>query len=82
MLVQCGECRRHVRDDEESCPFCAVRRRSFGRAAKLGLAVAAGVATMTIGIGCAYGMPEEGPDADVDAGTDAGADSPDDASGQ
>lgn len=81
MLVQCEVCRRHVRDSEETCPFCAARRRALGRAAKLGLAAVAGVAAMTIGIGCAYGMPEEEPsDAAPDA--DAGVDAPDDTSSQ
>lgn len=84
MLVQCSECNRHVRDDEPECPFCS---RSGGgatrrRALKVVLAGAAGVAAMTIGIGCAYGMPPEDP-ADADADADAGAeDAPDDAPGQ
>jgi hypothetical protein len=83
MLVQCESCHRHVRESEEACPFCSARREARRRTAlKLGLAGAAGVAMMTIGIGCAYGMPEEGPDAGDDAGADAGADAPDDASGQ
>jgi hypothetical protein len=82
MLVQCEGCRRHVRDDEAECPFCAVRRgRGRRRALKVALAGAAGVTAMTIGIGCAYGMPEESADAapDADSGLE---DASDDASGQ
>ncbi len=71
MLVPCQGCGRHVRDDEGTCPFCSrARRRIRRRVAKVGLAGAAGIAMMTIGIGCAYGMPEEPPN---DAGPDADA---------
>lgn len=84
MLIQCPECKRHVRDSEPECPFCAQEPPGKGRrrALKVVLAGAAGVTAMTIGIGCAYGMPPEDPDADVDAGADTGVDAPDDASGQ
>ena len=84
MLVQCPDCQRHVRDSETECPFCANPSGGTGRRRPLKVvpAGAAGVAAMTIGIGCAYGMPPEDPaDADVDA--DAGVeDAPDDAPGQ
>ena len=84
MLIQCPECKRHVRDSEPECPFCAQQPAGKGRrrALKVVLAGAAGVTARTIGIGCAYGMPPEDPDADVDAGADTGVDAPDDASGQ
>ena len=72
MLIQCPECKRHVRDSEPECPFCAQQPAGKGRrrALKVVLAGAAGVTAMTIGIGCAYGMPEEPPN---DAGPDADA---------
>ncbi len=71
MLVPCESCGRHVREAEGPCPFCAcTKRRTRRRVVKIGLAGAAGIAMMTIGIGCAYGMPEEPP---TDAGPDADA---------
>lgn len=81
MLVACDGCKRHIRDEETECPFCAAARgRSRRRAVKLALVGAAGLGAMTIGIGCAYGMPDDyGSDADVDAGVD---DAADDTSGQ
>lgn len=62
MLVRCASCGRHVRDVETACPFCS-RPRARGKHL---LAGAAGAAAMTIGLGCAYGMPEPGRDASAD----------------
>ncbi len=80
MLTACPSCKRHFRQSEARCPFCA-RRASHRRHAigKVIVAGAAGLAAMTAGLGCAYGLPEEhdaGPDAGVQ---DAGSDSPVDA---
>ena len=84
MLIQCPECKRHVRDSEPECPFCAQQPAGKARrdGKKVVLAGGVGVGARPIGNSCAYGMPPEDPDADVDAGADTGVDAPDDASGQ
>lgn len=76
MLVVCDGCRRHIRDSEASCPFCAtgaVRRR--GPAASVFHALG-GVVTTVVLAAC-YGPPSDGWDtADTaDTGEDTGQDS-------
>ncbi len=87
-LVRCAFCSRHVRAFSSTCPFCAAPVLSAPRArGKNGIAVAAGVAAMGVGLGCAYGLPPDYYDRDaskpdvsvVDGSKDAPVDSPVDA---
>jgi hypothetical protein len=41
---------------ETACPFCGARTRAPGKSA---LATIAGATAMTVGLGCAYGMPSD-----------------------
>lgn len=79
MLRICSSCGRHIRAAETRCPFCSVRvSKARHVAGKVILAGAAGIAAMTAGLGCAYGLPEEPSDAGPDAGVqDAGPDATD-----
>jgi hypothetical protein len=78
-LEPCPGCQRHVRVDEESCPFCAARlgtslsslpartmpSRRLGRAALFAFGVSAAA---TAAVGCS-----DEPDPDEEEGSDAGA---------
>jgi len=88
-LIECSECRRHLRSDEERCPFCeglvsappppALRRPlvRLGRAALFAFG-----ATLTVGCGSAvpaYGVPpSDGGISSADGGLalDAGGPAP------
>lgn len=59
-LRQCGGCSRHVKPADVTCPFCGVAIASRSRASgKNVVAVAAGIAVMGVGLGCAYGLPPD-----------------------
>ena len=80
-LRQCAACSRHVKAADASGPFCGVALRSRGSAASV-VAVAAGIAAMGVGLGCAYGLPPEAYDRDAatpDVGvSDSAKDAPQD----
>lgn len=87
-MLRCSACSRHVKPSSRACPFCAAPLLSAPRArGKNGFAVAAGVAAMGVGLGCAYGLPPDyyerdasKPDVSVSDGSrDAIGDSPKDA---
>ena len=89
-LRQCGACSRHVKAADASCPFCGGALLSSSRASgKNVVAVAAGIAVMGVGLGCAYGLPPDYYDRDAskpdvgvnDGAKDAPQDSPFDAKG-
>jgi hypothetical protein len=87
-LRQCAACSRHVKTADATCPFCGVALLSRSRASgKNVVAVAAGIAVMGVGLGCAYGLPPDYYDRDAskpdvgvsDGAKDAPQDSPADA---
>lgn len=84
VLGQCAACSRHVKSVDAACPFCgaAVVSRARVRGASA-VAVAAGIAVMGVGLGCAYGLPPDYYDRDAarpDVGVnDAARDAPQDA---
>ena len=89
-LRQCTACSRHVKAADVSCPFCGVALLSRSRASgKSVVAVAAGIAAMGVGLGCAYGLPPDYYDRDAatpdvgvsDSAKDAPQDSAKDAPG-
>jgi hypothetical protein len=55
-LLRCSTCARHVKVTEVSCPFCGARARAPGKGM---IATLAGATAMTVGLGCAYGMPSD-----------------------
>ncbi|MFK7989768.1 MAG: hypothetical protein AB8I08_27365 [Sandaracinaceae bacterium] len=85
-FVRCESCRRHVRIEEPSCPFCDAAPPEEGifapgRTGRLGRAAAFAFSTALAGCVpiAAYGVPpgDSGPSVDAgraeaDAGTDAG----------
>jgi hypothetical protein len=84
-LRQCGACSRHVKGADVSCPFCGAALLSRSRASgKNVVAVAAGIAVMGVGLGCAYGLPPDYYDRDAatpDVGvSDSAKDAPQDTS--
>lgn len=84
-LVPCSACRRHVKSEEQACPFCATSRS--GSVARVG--IAAGIALgLGLMVGACGATPLYGPPPSYDGGsvtltdsgpaaTDAGPAAPD-----
>ncbi|CAN5419244.1 hypothetical protein BH09MYX1_BH09MYX1_32100 [soil metagenome] len=59
-FIRCASCLRHVKVTATACPFCAAAVLSKPRArGKNPIALAAGIAAMGVGLGCAYGLPPD-----------------------